>query len=98
MTTITGPQFESQRANSPQHRTCEVRTNRRGRPLQIHRPQIKEAIMKIVIIGGSGLIGSKLVTQLRNHGHAAVAASPKSGVNTITCEGLAAALQAASVV
>ena len=54
--------------------------------------------MKIVIIGGSGLIGSRLVTKLREHGHEAVAASPKSGVNTLTGEGLAEALSGASVV
>src|SRR3979411_2179214 len=54
--------------------------------------------MKIVVIGGSGLIGSKLVTMLREHGHEAVAASPKSGVNTLTGEGLAEALKGASVV
>src|SRR6202043_4168550 len=56
------------------------------------------AIMKIVVIGGSGLIGSKLVTKLREHGHEAVAASPNSGVNSITGEGLAEALKGASVV
>ena len=54
--------------------------------------------MKIVVIGGSGLIGSKLVIKLRAHGHEAIAASPKSGVDTLTGEGLAAALQGASVV
>ena len=54
--------------------------------------------MKIVVIGGSGLIGSKLVKKLREHGHEAVAASPDSGVNTLTGEGLAAALTGASVV
>src|SRR5213083_1176714 len=54
--------------------------------------------MKIVVIGGSGLIGSKLVSKLREQGHEAVAASPKSGVNSITCEGLADALKGASVV
>src|ERR1700755_2823463 len=54
--------------------------------------------MKIVVIGGSGLIGSKLVTKLREQGHEAVAASPKSGVNTLTGEGLAEALKGASVV
>jgi uncharacterized protein YbjT (DUF2867 family) len=54
--------------------------------------------MKIVVIGGSGLIGSKLVTKLREHGHEAVAASPNSGVNTLTGEGLADALKGASVV
>jgi uncharacterized protein YbjT (DUF2867 family) len=54
--------------------------------------------MKIVVIGGSGLIGSKLVTKLSEQGHEAVAASPNSGVNTITGEGLAEALTGASVV
>lgn len=54
--------------------------------------------MKLVIIGGTGLIGSKLVARLREHGHEAVAASPDTGVNTLTGEGLAAALQGASVV
>lgn len=54
--------------------------------------------MKIVVIGGTGLIGSKLVTKLREHGHEAVAASPNTGVNTITGEGLADALAGASVV
>ena len=54
--------------------------------------------MKLVIIGGTGLIGSKLVTRLRQHGHEAVPASPDTGVNTLTGEGLAAVLQGASVV
>jgi len=54
--------------------------------------------MKIVVIGGTGLIGSKLVAKLREHGHSPVAASPDSGVNTITKEGLADALGGASVV
>lgn len=54
--------------------------------------------MKIVVIGGSGLIGSKLVSTLREHGHEVVAASPRSGVNSLTGEGLAEALKGASVV
>ena len=54
--------------------------------------------MKIVVIGGSGLIGSKLVTKLREHGHEAVAASPNTGVNTLTGEGLADTLANAAVV
>jgi uncharacterized protein YbjT (DUF2867 family) len=54
--------------------------------------------MKIVVIGGTGLIGSKVVSNLRQQGHEAVAASPSSGVNTITGEGLAAALTGAQVV
>jgi uncharacterized protein YbjT (DUF2867 family) len=58
----------------------------------------KGSVMKIVVIGGSGLIGSKLVPKLREQGHEVVAASPKSGVNTLTGEGLAEALKGASVV
>ena len=54
--------------------------------------------MKIVVIGGSGLIGTKLVNKLRQIGHEVVAASPSSGVNTITGEGLATALAGAQVV
>ena len=54
--------------------------------------------MKIVVIGGSGLIGTKLVNRLRQNGHDVVAASPNSGVNTITGEGLAEALAGAQVV
>ena len=54
--------------------------------------------MKIVVIGGSGLIGSKLVPKLREHGQEALAASPNSGVNCLTGEGLAEALKGASVV
>src|ERR1700749_4770161 len=58
----------------------------------------KGLIMKIVVIGGSGLIGSKLVMKLREQGHEAIAASPNSGVNTVTGEGLTEALKSASVV
>jgi uncharacterized protein YbjT (DUF2867 family) len=54
--------------------------------------------MKIVVIGGSGLIGSKLVEKLRAAGHEPLAASPDSGVDTMTGEGLAEALEAARVV
>ncbi|HEU0123985.1 MAG TPA: SDR family oxidoreductase [Bryobacteraceae bacterium] len=54
--------------------------------------------MKIVVIGGSGLIGSQLVRQLRERGHEVTAASPSSGVNTLTGEGLAAALAGAETV
>src|SRR4026208_1497591 len=53
--------------------------------------------MKIVVIGGSGLIGEKVVTNLRQRGHEVVAASPSSGVNAVTGEGLAQALAAARV-
>ena len=54
--------------------------------------------MKIAVIGGSGLIGSKLVRKLREHGHQVVAASLDSGVNTLTGEGLAEAVAGAAVV
>ena len=54
--------------------------------------------MKIVVIGGTGLIGSKVVNILRQRGHEVVAASPSSGVNTLTGEGLAEALTGAQVV
>ena len=53
--------------------------------------------MKIVVIGGTGLIGSKLVHKLREHGHEAAAAAPNTGVNALTGEGLADALKGASV-
>jgi uncharacterized protein YbjT (DUF2867 family) len=54
--------------------------------------------MKIVVIGGSGLIGTKLVNNLRLHGHEVYAASPSSGVNAVTGEGLDKALEGAHVV
>src|SRR3979490_1710253 len=54
--------------------------------------------MKIIVIGGSGLIGSKVVEKLGAHGYQAVPASPNSGVNTLTGEGLAEVLKGASVV
>ena len=54
--------------------------------------------MKIVVIGGTGLIGSKLVEKLRKGGHEPLAASPDTGVNALTGEGLAEALEGAQVV
>ena len=54
--------------------------------------------MKIVVIGGTGLIGSKTVAILRQGGHEVVAASPQSGINTITGEGLKEAMAGAQVV
>ena len=53
--------------------------------------------MKIVVVGGTGLIGSKLIEKLRGEGHRAESASPASGVNTLTGEGLAAALEGVAV-
>jgi len=58
----------------------------------------ERAAMKIVVIGGSGLIGKKVVTNLRRHGHEVLPASPSTGVNTVTGEGLAQALAGAGVV
>ncbi len=58
----------------------------------------REVVIKIVVIGGTGLIGSKTVVILRQRGHEVVAASPQSGVNTITGEGLKEALAGAQVV
>src|ERR1700751_5194491 len=54
--------------------------------------------MKIVVIGGTGLLGSKLVKKLREQGHEAVAASPNTGINSVTGEGLADALKGAAAV
>ena len=54
--------------------------------------------MKVVVLGGTGLIGSKVVTKLGEHGHEALAAAPNTGVNTLTGEGLADALAGAAVV
>ncbi|WP_127819038.1 SDR family oxidoreductase [Microbacterium sp. CPCC 204701] len=53
---------------------------------------------KIIVIGGTGLIGSKVVAKLTEHGHEAIAASPNSGVNTVTGEGLTEVLEGADVV
>ncbi len=54
--------------------------------------------MKIIVIGGTGLIGSKVVTKLSEHGHEAVPASPNTGVNTLTGDGLPEAMEGADVV
>jgi uncharacterized protein YbjT (DUF2867 family) len=54
--------------------------------------------MKIVVIGGTGLIGSKIVPILRKVGHEVIAASPKSGINSITGEGLKQAMAGTQVV
>lgn len=63
-----------------------------------NNPKIKNQIMKIVVIGGTGLIGSKVVEQLRQKGNEVIAASPNTGINTITGEGLAEALKETQVV
>src|SRR5262245_61817951 len=66
--------------------------------MAVERVTTERSIMKIVVIGGSGLIGKKLVQKLRERGHDAVAASPSSGVNTITGQGLSEALAGARAV
>src|SRR6266849_5493219 len=66
--------------------------------LRISGPRQGGQTMKIVVIGGTGLIGSKTVAILRQGGHEVVAASPKSGINTITGEGLKEAMAGAQVV
>src|SRR5262249_58627189 len=82
-------------------RVAGFRPNRAGATLDANeRPpgwvsrtrQEKEDEMKLVVIGGTGLIGSKLVEKLREDGHKPLAASPDTGVNPITGEGLAEAL------
>ena len=60
--------------------------------------RVEGYVMKIVVIGGTGLIGSKLVAELGERGHEAVPASPNTGVNTLTGEGLAEVLEDAAVV
>src|SRR5438874_1889726 len=81
----------------PRRTRCDgVHTDRTASRSLWHNP--KGHSMKVVVIGGSGLIGSKVVSRLREHGHEAVAASPATGVNTITGEGLAKALEGAAVV
>ena len=59
---------------------------------------MKGYVVKVVVIGGTGLIGSKLVAELGEHGHEAVPAAPSTGVNTMTGEGLAEVLDGAAVV
>ena len=59
---------------------------------------MKGEVMKIVVIGGTGLIGSKVVEKLKQKGHEAIAGSPNTGVNTITGEGLKQAMAGTQVV
>jgi uncharacterized protein YbjT (DUF2867 family) len=75
-----------------------VSRRERQRELKTEREKHMNKKMKIVVIGGTGLIGTKLVNNLRRRGQEVVAASPSSGVNTFTGEGLAEALQGAQVV
>src|SRR5262245_43312388 len=73
-------------------------TARDGSSSTHHQRMDGGTIMKIVVIGGTGLIGSKVVSNLRRKGHEVTPASPNTGVNTITGEGLAEALAGAQVV
>src|SRR5262245_40354858 len=70
----------------------------RARSLHVTQLNLRSYHMKIVVIGGTGLIGSKLVALLRQRGQEVLAASPDSGVNTLTGEGLSQALAGAQVV
>jgi len=70
----------------------------RQAPALVHLFSSGESVMKVVVIGGSGLIGSRLVTLLDEAGHEAFAASPRNGVNSVTGEGLSNALKGADVV
>src|SRR6185312_10380779 len=83
------------RAGCHNRRRCPVLASRR--PAQPAHTSERQH-MKIVVIGGTGLIGSKLVARLDEQGHEAVPAAPNTGVNTLTGEGLAAAVAGASVV
>src|SRR5206468_7848995 len=77
--------------------TCSPSSRADG-SLQAYGLRTRRFAMKIVVIGGTGLIGSKTVAILRQRGHEVVAASPNTGVNTITGEGLKEALTGAQVV
>src|SRR4051794_2962036 len=90
------PRHHSHAPGADQRRAASVPSELAGTT----RPRTRDGRyrMKIVIIGGTGLIGSKLVTRLRRQGHQAVPASPDTGVNTLTGEGLARVLTGAAVV
>jgi uncharacterized protein YbjT (DUF2867 family) len=77
---------------------AQNRRTRSAPPVDSGSDRRKEDEMKIVVIGGTGLIGSKLVERLREDGHDPLAASPDTGVNTLTGDGLAEALEGAEVV
>src|SRR5213075_1931468 len=77
-------------------RACAINPESDNRLLRATRDGGKS--MKIIVIGGTGLIGSKVVEKLKQRGHEAVAAAPNTGVNTVTGEGLAEAMAGAEVV
>lgn len=76
----------------------KLATDLSGSAIGAATTQAKGQIMNIVVIGGTGLIGSKLVSKLTERGHRAIAASPETGVNALTGAGLAEALDGADVV
>src|SRR6185295_2867882 len=87
------------------HTRGRLQPDRHGAPRLRHasrhrekRKPTKGQVMRLVVIGGTGLIGSKVVEKLKAKGYDAIAASPNTGVNTITGEGLAEALAGADVV
>jgi uncharacterized protein YbjT (DUF2867 family) len=79
-------------------RSKQVRRAISKKPGSRYQVEAEVLILKIVVIGGTGLIGSKLMPKLREDGQDAVSASPNSGVNTLTGQGLAEVLKGASVV
>jgi uncharacterized protein YbjT (DUF2867 family) len=80
------------------HRPPDAKSLRAPEPFVSLQIRLREENMRIVVIGGTGLIGSKTVTILRQGGHEVVAASPNTGVNTITGEGLKRAMAGTQVV
>jgi hypothetical protein len=78
--------------------TCSAKPRVYQRTHPTGQSTLKGQAMKTVVVGGIGLIGSKLVTKLGEHGHEALDASPKSGVNSLTGEGLSEVLDGADVV
>src|SRR6266550_312503 len=82
---------------SSNHRIARMKT-KPARGVQRRKNKTKNKNLKIVIVGGTGLIGAKLVSLLRSRGHEVIAASPSLGINSITGEGLTEALTGAQVV
>ena len=95
MTSTTTPSPDARRNTGVSDRPWLQEARRHG---QLASDKRKEIEMRIVVVGGTGLIGSKLVEKLREDGHDPLAASPDTGVNTLTGEGLAEALEGAEVV
>jgi len=96
-TVVDDTSSENNREPASCHETMCYSFIANNRQFRIASVKHERTIMKIVVIGGTGLIGSKLVQKLCEYGQEVVAASPSSGVNTLTGEGLADALKGASV-